>query len=289
MTQYPSRYPLNPYRARDTQSTTVTVMQVSRILAIANQKGGVGKTTTAVNLATAMAAVGKRVLLVDLDAQGNASTGLGIARASITRSTYDVLFGDLGVQDAAVESRVPGLFVVPSSIHLSGAEIELVGLARREYRLRDALRIPLPYDYVLIDCPPSLSLLTLNALVATDSIVVPLQCEFFALEGLSHLVKTIERVRQHFNPALEIHGVVLTMFDKRNNLSNMVASDVRKFFGPKVYDTVIPRNVRVSEAPSYGLPAIVYDMKSPGSQAYIHLASEVLKRERALMAAEKVA
>lgn len=289
MTQYPSRYPLNPRRAHTTSA--ITVARVPRILAVANQKGGVGKTTTAVNLATAMAAVGKRVLLVDLDPQGNASTGLGIKRSEITKSTYDIIFGEVAVTDTVVESRVPGLFVVPSSIHLSGAEIELVGAPRREYRLRDALRTPLPYDYVIIDCPPSLSLLTLNALVATNSIVVPLQCEFYALEGLSHLVKTIERVRQHFNPELEIHGVLLTMFDKRNNLSDLVATDVRKFFGDKVYNTVIPRNVRVSEAPSFGLPAIVYDMRSPGSQAYIHLASEVLKRERQLLMpeAEKVA
>ncbi len=287
MTQYPSRYPLNPRRAHT--SSAITVAQVPRILAVANQKGGVGKTTTAVNLATAMAAVGKRVLLIDLDPQGNASTGLGIKRSEITKSTYDVLFGDVAVADAAVESRVPGLYVVPSSIHLSGAEIELVGTERREYRLREALRTPLPYDYVLIDCPPSLNLLTLNALVATNSIVVPLQCEFFALEGLSHLVKTIERVRHHFNPELEIHGVLLTMFDKRNNLSDLVATDVRKFFGDKVYKTVIPRNVRVSEAPSFGLPAIVYDMRSPGSQAYIHLAGEVLKRERQLLMPQQVA
>ena len=279
MTQYPSRYPLAP-RTMNRSGSSVNVGSVPRIIAIANQKGGVGKTTTAVNLATAMCAVGKRVLLVDLDAQGNASTGLGIARASIQKSTYDVLFGEVSVQDAAVPTKVPGLFVVPSSIHLSGAEIELVGAEQREYRLREALRTPLPYDYILIDCPPSLSLLTLNALVATDSILVPLQCEFFALEGLSHLVKTIERVRKHYNPALEIHGVVLTMFDRRNNLSGMVAQDVRKFFGDKVYNTVIPRNVRVSEAPSFGLPAIVYDMNCPGAKAYIHLASEVLKREK---------
>jgi len=280
MTQYPSRYPLSVKKDRPTSA--VTTAGIPRILAIANQKGGVGKTTTAINLATALCAVGKRVMLLDLDPQGNASTGLGIKRASIQKSTYDVLFGEVSVQQAAVETRVPGLFVVPSSIHLSGAEIELVNAENREYRLREALRIPLPYDYVLIDCPPSLNLLTLNALVATDSIVVPLQCEFYALEGLSHLVKTIERIRKHYNPALDIHGVLLTMYDKRNNLSNQVASDVREFFGDKVYTTMIPRNVRVSEAPSYGLPAIVYDMMSAGSQAYIHLAGEVLKRERAL-------
>ncbi len=260
-------------------SAAVT-LQTPRIMAITNQKGGVGKTTTAINLATAMSAVGKRVLLLDLDPQGNASTGLGIMRADIKHSTYDVLFGEVAVMDTVMKTKVPGLSIVPSSIHLSGAEIELVTSERREYRLRETLRMPLPFDYVIIDCPPSLSLLTLNALVAADTIVVPLQCEFYALEGLSHLVKTIERVRKTFNPELDIHGVVLTMYDKRNNLSNMVAEDVRQFFGDKVYKTVIPRNVRVSEAPSFGLPAIVYDMRCPGATAYIHLASEVLKRER---------
>lgn len=202
---------------------------------------------------------------------------------------YDVLFGEAHVQDVIQNTKVPGLSVAPSSIHLSGAEIELVTAERREHRLREALRIPLPYDYIIMDCPPSLNLLTLNALVCTDSVVVPLQCEFYALEGLSHLVKTIERVKKHYNPQLDIHGVVLTMYDKRNNLSGLVANDVRDFFGDKVYKTVIPRNVRVSEAPSYGLPAIVYDMRCPGAQAYIHLAGEVLKRERALLRAERAA
>lgn len=260
--------------------TALSTPTMPRIMSITNQKGGVGKTTTAINLATAMSAVGKKVLLMDLDPQGNATTGLGIKRVDIHQSTYDVLFGEVAVMDTVMETKVPGLSVVPSSIHLSGAEIELVTAERREYRLRESLRIPLPFDYVIIDCPPSLNLLTLNALVASDTIVVPLQCEFYALEGLSHLVKTIERVRKTFNPDLDIHGVVLTMYDKRNNLSTMVAEDVRKFFGDKVYKTVIPRNVRVSEAPSFGLPAIVYDMRCPGATAYIHLASEVLKRER---------
>lgn len=287
MTQYPSRYPLVPRKPRT--KSAMTVSSLPRILAVANQKGGVGKTTTAVNLATAMCAVGKKVLIIDLDPQGNASTGLGVKRSEIRKSTYDVLFGDINVIDVAQETRVPDLYVVPSSIHLSGAEIELVTAQRREYRLREALRTPLPYDYIIIDCPPSLNLLTLNALVATDAIVVPLQCEFYALEGLSHLVKTIERVKKHYNPNLGIHGVVLTMYDQRNNLSGMVASDVRKFFGDKVYKTVIPRNVRVSEAPSYGLPAIVYDMRCPGAQAYIHLASEVLKRERDMLRGSRVA
>lgn len=281
MVQKPSRYPLSQKNKR--YGSSLTTASVPRILSIANQKGGVGKTTTAINLATAMSAVGKRVLLVDLDPQGNASTGLGVKRSSIVKSTYDLIFNDAGVTEAAVQSKVPGLSVVPSSIHLSGAEIELVTADRREYRLREALRVPLPYDYIIIDCPPSLSLLTLNALVATDSIVVPLQCEFYALEGLSHLVKTVERVKKHYNPNLSIHGVLLTMFDKRNNLSGLVAHDVREYFGDTVYETVIPRNVRVSEAPSYGLPAIVYDMRCPGAEAYIHLASEVLKRERKIL------
>ncbi len=277
------------YSRRKTPSGGLSVSRIPRIFAVANQKGGVGKTTTAVNLATAMCAVGKKVLLVDLDPQGNASTGLGVRRADLQRSMYDVLFDEQHIQDVVKETKVPGLAVAPSSIHLSGAEIELVTAQRREQRLRAALRVPLPYDYIIIDCPPSLNLLTLNALVAADSVVVPLQCEFYALEGLSHLVKTIERVRRHFNAALDIHGVVLTMYDKRNNLSGLVANDVREYFGDKVYNTVIPRNVRVSEAPSYGLPAIVYDMRCPGAQAYIHLAGEVLKRERRLMRAAKAA
>lgn len=259
------------------------VGKMPRLLAVANQKGGVGKTTTAVNLATALAAVGKRVLLVDLDPQGNASTGLGVKRSDIRKSAYDLIFEEgLNAAELAVATKVPGLFVVPSSMHLAGAEIELVTAKRREYRLREALRRPLPFDYVITDCPPSLSLVTLNALVAVDAIVVPLQCEFYALEGLSHLVKTIDRVRQHFNPKLDIHGVLLTMYDPRNRLSGAVADDVREYFGEKVYQTVIPRNVRLSEAPSYGLPAIIYDMKCPGAQAYIRLAGEIIRKEKKL-------
>ena len=258
----------------------------ARIIAIANQKGGVGKTTTAINLATALAAVDKKVLLIDLDPQGNASTGLGIPRQSRGITSYQVLIGEQEVTSAVVPTRVPHLSIVPASVDLSGAEIELVAAERREYRLREALAgQSLPYDYVLIDCPPSLGLLTLNALVAAQAVLVPLQCEFYALEGLSHLIRTIERVKRHLNPALEIQGVVLTMFDKRNNLSDLVAADVRGHFGDKVYDTVIPRNVRVSEAPSHGKPVLLYDLRCPGAQAYVHLAGEVLRRERSRLSA----
>jgi chromosome partitioning protein len=253
-----------------------------RIFAIVNQKGGVGKTTTAVNLATALAAVEKRVLLIDFDPQGNASTGLGVTRQNRRVTSYDVLLADVSVVDAAVSTPIPLLSLVPSSVDLSGAEIELVEVSGREFRLRKALEgVAGAYDYVLIDCPPSLGLLTLNALVAAHAVLVPLQCEFYALEGLSHLVRTVERVKRSLNPGLEIQGVVLTMFDKRNNLSDLVAADVRGHFGDKVYDTVIPRNVRISEAPSHGKPVLIYDFRSAGAQAYIHLASEVLRREQA--------
>lgn len=253
----------------------------TRHISVSNQKGGVGKTTTSVNLATALAAVGKKVLLIDLDPQGNASTGFGIDRAARARSTYEVLFGDCTVDEAACATKVPNLFIVPSSLDLSGAEIELIDAEEREYRLKKAVAgSTKPYDYVIYDCPPSLNLLTLNAFVASDSVLVPMQCEFYALEGLSHLVSTIDRVKASFNGALELEGIVLTMYDRRNSLSRQVADNVRDFFGDKVYDTVIPRNVRISEAPSFGLPAIVYDMKCTGSQAYIHLAKEMLKRAR---------
>ena len=264
--------------------------QNPRIFAIANQKGGVGKTTTSINLATALAAVGKRVLLIDMDAQGNASTGLGIKRSERENSSYDLLFGEKTIDECVATTKVPRLSIIPSSMHLSGAEIELVTAENREFRMRQALAdLGNAYDYVVVDCPPALNLTTLNILVAADAVIVPLQCEFYALEGLAHLSKTIERVKNTFNPNLDIHGVVLTMYDTRNRLSGMVADDVRSYFGAKVYDTVIPRNVRVSEAPSYGLPAIVYDMRCTGSQAYIQLAKEVIKREKSILNSQKVA
>jgi chromosome partitioning protein len=272
-------------RAPEDQALAVACPAMPRILAIVNQKGGVGKTTTAVNLATALAAAGKRVLVIDFDPQGNASTGLGVTRQNRRVTSYDVLLGDVSVMAAAVPTPIPLLSLVPSSVDLSGAEIELVDIPEREFRLRKALGgIAGAYDYVLIDCPPSLGLLTLNALVASHAVIVPLQCEFYALEGLSHLVRTVERIKRSLNPGLEIQGVVLTMFDKRNNLSDLVAADVRGHFGDKVYDTVIPRNVRISEAPSHGKPVLLYDFRSAGAQAYIHLASEVLRREQALSA-----
>ena len=250
------------------------------MLAIANQKGGVGKTTTAINLATALAAVRCRTLLIDLDPQGNASTGMGFDRFHRPVTSYDLLMGEASLDQAKIATVVPGLDLVPSVVDLSGAEIELAHAERREYRLKAALAGELAgYDYVIIDCPPALGLLTVNALVAADSLLVPLQCEFFALEGLSQLLDTVKRVKQHLNPSLNLLGIVLTMFDKRNNLSAQVAADVRNHMGKVVYDTVIPRNVRVSEAPSHGKPALLYDVDCAGSRAYLHLASEVLRRE----------
>ncbi len=261
-----------------------------RILAIANQKGGVGKTTTAINLGTALAAVGEKVLIIDMDPQGNASTGLGIPRNEREISTYEVLVDETPIADAVKPTRIPNLSIVPSTVDLSGAELELISAPRRSFRLRDmfeqfAQGSAAAFTYVLIDCPPSLNLLTINAMTAANAVMVPLQCEFFALEGLSQLLRTVELVQGSLNPELEIQGIVLTMFDRRNNLSDQVAKDVREFMGDKVYKTVIPRNVRVSEAPSHGMPALVYDLRCAGSQAYIRLAGEVIQREKDLRAA----
>ena len=254
-----------------------------RVLAIANQKGGVGKTTTAINLGTALAAVGESVLLIDSDPQGNASTGLGIHRSARKVTMYDVYVGEKTLEEAAMQTALPGLDLAASDADLSGLEMELAASPRRSYRLRDALsalRATGKYSYVLIDCPPSLNLLTVNAMTGADAVFVPLQTEFFALEGLTQLMRTIELVRGSLNPVLEIQGVVLTMYDRRNSLSEQVARDVRQHFGDTVYETVIPRNVRVSEAPSYGKPVLIYDLKCAGSQAYLQLAREVVRRER---------
>lgn len=263
-----------------------------RVLALANQKGGVGKTTTAINLGTALAAIGERVLIVDLDPQGNASTGLGIDRKSRRVSTYDVMTGSVPLRDAVLHTAVPRLSVAPSTLDLLGVELEIAGDRDRAHKLRQAIddldwasNDEEAFSYILIDCPPSLNLLTINALTASDAVLVPLQCEFFALEGLSQLLKTVEQVKTALNPRLTIHGVVLTMYDPRNNLSGQVVADVRQFMGPKVYDTVIPRNVRVSEAPSHGKPVLLYDLKCAGAQAYLKLASEIIQRERTLRAA----
>jgi len=263
-----------------------------RVLAIANQKGGVGKTTTAINLGTALAAIGERVLVVDLDPQGNASTGLGIDRRNRRCSTYDVLIGDAPLRDAVVATAVPRLSIAPSTMDLSGLELEIGQARDRAYRLRTAISAvntgksagSNDFTYALVDCPPSLNLITVNAMAAAHAILVPLQCEFFALEGLSQLLKTVDQVKATLNPGLTIHGIVLTMYDARNNLSGQVVADVRGFMGAKVYDTIIPRNVRVSEAPSYGKPVLVYDLKCVGSEAYLRLATEIIQREKELRA-----
>ncbi len=266
-----------------------------RVLAIANQKGGVGKTTTAINLGTALAAVGEKVLIIDLDSQGNASSGLGIDLAARRRTTYDVLMGTAGLLDCVLPTSVPGLSIVPANSDLVGLSNELVSDKTRPFRLRDAVTAMIgrlqakgaedTYHYVLIDCPPSLSVLTLNALVAADAVLVPVQCEFFALEGISQLKETIDQIKGTLNPDLEIQGVVLTMHDARTSLSREVAQEVRNFFGGKVYETMIPRNTRVAEAPSHGKPILLYDYDCPGSQAYIRLATEIIERERAFKAA----
>ena len=266
-----------------------------RVMCLANQKGGVGKTTTAINLGTALAAIGEPVLLIDLDPQGNASTGLGIDRVDRKLTSFDVLLGDATLAEAVCETAVPGFHLVPASMDLLGVEVELSDNERRIHRLADALAdyqatsmadsAASRFSYIFIDCPPSLNMLTLNAMVAAQSVLVPLQCEFFALEGLSQLLSTIEQVKGSLNPALDIQGIVLTMFDARNNLSSQVDADVRSHFDGLVYDTVIPRNVRVSEAPSFGKPALLYDHKCSGSLAYMQLAGELVRRERARQAA----
>jgi chromosome partitioning protein len=259
----------------------------NRIITIANQKGGVGKTTTAINLATALAAIGERVLIVDLDPQGNASTGLGIDRKDRRVSSYDLLVGEASVRETAQQTAVPNLFIVPSTMDLLGIEMEIAQQSDRVFKLKKALASEeaFEFSYIILDCPPSFNLLTMNAMAAAHSVLVPLQCEFFALEGLSQLLETVDQVRRTVNPRLDIQGIVLTMFDARNNLAQQVVNDVRTHLGEKVYHTLIPRNVRVSEAPSYGKPAILYDLKCAGSQAYLQLASEVIQRERQRLAA----
>ena len=273
----------------------MTTAPAPRVLVLANQKGGVGKTTTAINLGTALAAVGEHVLVIDLDPQGNASTGLGVDRKKRKLSTYDVLLGEASLAEAIVATAVPRLAIAPSTLDLLGVELEIAADKDRAFRLKRAIAELVaaerhdegqpPYSYILVDCPPSLNLLTINALAGADAVLVPLQCEFFALEGLSQLLSTVEQVRRNLNPKLSIHGVVLTMYDPRNNLATQVVADVRRFMGDKVYETMIPRNVRVSEAPSHGKPVLLYDLKCSGSQAYLKLASEVIQREKQVRAA----
>jgi chromosome partitioning protein len=254
---------------------------MGKIIALANQKGGVGKTTTAVNIATAMAAIGKRVLILDMDPQGNATTSLGINKKKCLYSTYDLMINNCNPEDAIVKTDIKKFDILPSAPALAAAEIELIDVKKREYVLKNALNsLQNKYDYILIDCPPSLNLITINALVSSNSVIVPLQSEFLALEGLTDLVKNINLIKKNFNPMLDLQGIVLTMYDKRNNLSQMVETDVRKYFGAKVYNTVIPRSVRISEAPSHGMPVLIYDFKSTGAKAYLSLAKEVLKREK---------
>lgn len=254
-----------------------------KVIAVANRKGGVGKTTTTINIATAMAAIGKKVLVLDLDPQGNATTSMGLDKKNCEYSSYDVMINSVDAEKAIVETQIPGFCILPSKPSLAGAEIELINVEKREYVLRKSLQsLTKDFDYILIDCPPSLNLITINALVASGSVIIPLQCEFLALEGLTDLIKNINQIKKVFNPQLKVQGIVLTMFDKRNNLSSMVEKDVREYFGDLVYQTLIPRSVRISEAPSHGKPILIYDFKSVGAQAYISLAKEVLKREKEL-------
>lgn len=258
-----------------------TINNKTKIIAVVNQKGGVGKTTTAANLGTALAAVYKKTLIIDLDPQGNASTGFGIGVKQRKKTIYEVLVDNVDINDTVIDTNIPGLHIISSTVNLSAAEIELINVPQREYLFQKKLSLlNSNYDYIIIDCPPSLGILTLNALVAADSVIIPMQCEFYALEGLSHLLKTIDLVKRKLNRNLEIEGVVLTMYDKRNKLTDHVEQDVRSCLGDAVFNTVIPRNVRISEAPSHGQPAIIYDYKCSGSMAYIHLAKELLKREK---------
>lgn len=250
---------------------------LSKVIAIANQKGGVGKTTTAVNLSSCLAVKGKKVLVIDVDPQGNTSSGLGINKKTINKSIYDVLINDEKIENALLTTKIDNLKLCPSNIQLAGAEVELVSVISRETRMKFALNeVRNNFDYIIIDCPPSLGLLTINSLTASDTVLVPIQCEYYALEGLSQLMDTVKLVQKHLNPLLEVEGVVLTMFDARTNLSIQVVEEVKKYFKNKVYRTVIPRNVRLSEAPSYGLPIILYDPKSKGAECYLELAEEVI-------------
>jgi len=257
---------------------------MSKTVAVVNQKGGVGKTTTTLNLATALSTVGKKILIIDFDPQGNATTGLGVTEKRKIKGSYETLIGAIEPDQAYQETAIPNLYLMPASLNLSGAEVELVGVKGRERLLRNVLEKLTPFDFIFIDCPPSLGLLTLNALVAADQVLIPLQCEFYALEGLSQVLFTIDQVRKKFNPGLDLQGIVLTMFDSRSSLSTQVANDVRYHLKDKVYETQIPRNVRIAEAPSFGKPAIIYDLKCQGSQAYLQLAKEILAQERKVAA-----
>lgn len=252
-----------------------------KVISIANRKGGVGKTTTAVNIATAFSAVDKKVLVLDMDPQGNATTSLGVKKEKHAKSTYDVIIGTADIKSAIIHTGLPNFDIIPSSADLAGAEVELIDVENREYKLKQALKeVASVYDYAIIDCPPSLNLITVNSLVGSDSVLVPLQCEFLALEGLADLMKNLNTIKRNFNKSLMLQGIVLTMFSRQNNLSKMIEENVRKYFGDKVYNTVIPRSVRIAEAPSHGKPVLIYDIKSAGAKAYLNLAKEVLQREK---------